>query len=334
MQNLVPDLHTIPQLCGLGEMDQSAYSAPSEFSPPRGPHSMPSNAWTETREHERFARNQQAGSRGYVGLSRMPDVGYESYNQGRSPFSVDSGFNSPRDPVMINNDPAYTRFNGYSRCSSPHTEYNSAKNTPRNNNPNILQHVNHRDMPPQIGPYKLLRHQIPHEDYYQRELMPEQEMSPPIDLQIEEYNDGNVYQVQFKRCYRCVKLPANSPFEIRLGEFVIVEADRGEDLGIVVAIAPGDSPHAASLYASSALSMRVTNRDLLKKIIRIADMNERADLQFKRQQEMTLLEICRGRARDTHALPITLVDAEYQFDRKKLVIYYVSSRYVAKLPRI
>lgn len=112
----------------------------------------------------------------------------------------------------------------------------------------------------------------------------------------------------------------------------MVEADRGEDLGVVVAIAPADSPLSVSIYAASALSMRMTDSDFTKKILRIATMQERGDLPFKKQQEMILLEVCRDRARDLHALAITLVDAEYQFDRNKLVLHYTASRLVYPLP--
>jgi hypothetical protein len=103
--------------------------------------------------------------------------------------------------------------------------------------------------------------------------------------------DGNIYQVQFKRCYRCFKLLHDFPLPIKLGEFVIVEADRGEDLGVVVAIAPSESPLSVSIYAASALSMRMTDNDFSKKILRIATMQERLDLPFKKQQEMILLEV-------------------------------------------
>ena len=72
---------------------------------------------------------------------------------------------------------------------------------------------------------------------------------------------------------------------------MIVEADRGEDLGVVVAIAPSESPLSVSIYAASALSMRMTDNDFSKKILRIATMQERLDLPFKKQQEMILLEV-------------------------------------------
>ena len=38
------------------------------------------------------------------------------------------------------------------------------------------------------------------------------------------------------------------------------------------------------------------------------------------------MQVCRERARDLHSLPITLIDAEYQFDRNKLVLHYGAAR--------
>ena len=64
----------------------------------------------------------------------------------------------------------------------------------------------------------------------------------------------------------------------------------------------------------------------LKKILRVASAQERAELPSKWQDELNLLDICRERAREMYQLPMTLVDAEFQFDRHKLVLYYSASR--------
>ena len=64
----------------------------------------------------------------------------------------------------------------------------------------------------------------------------------------------------------------------------------------------------------------------LKKILRVASAQERAELPCKWQDELNLLDICRERARERYQLPMTLVDAEYQYDRHKLVLYYSASR--------
>ena len=68
--------------------------------------------------------------------------------------------------------------------------------------------------------------------------------------------DGPYFQVQFKRCHRCFILHAAAPVNIiKPGDFVIVEGDRGEDMGIVVAMAPRDSPMLASIFTACASTM-------------------------------------------------------------------------------
>jgi hypothetical protein len=39
------------------------------------------------------------------------------------------------------------------------------------------------------------------------------------------------------------------------------------------------------------------------------------------------MQLCQVRSRDVYMLPMSVVDAEYQFDRHKLTIYYSANRY-------
>lgn len=77
---------------------------------------------------------------------------------------------------------------------------------------------------------------------------------------------------------------------VELGSFVIVEADRGEDLGIVVFIAARDSSLALSLHAASN-SVRAGSENTLKKILRLASLHEKADLPRKAKDEMDILSV-------------------------------------------
>ena len=313
LQSPLPTYRTTlpPYGSSLTDLEQPEYCSPTGFSPPRGAFKS-STAWMETRDQDRSAPTYHGPSR-EVGSLRLQDILPDHRPSGRTSFTTDSTMTSPRD---YNNDSLFGQYGGgYNGSLSPHTECNSPNYVPRLS----MKAVNPMDLPPPMGAKNICHQQSMTDEYSIRQRQHQSEIYPPI-------NDGNVYQVQFKRCYRCFKLPVNSQLDVHLGEFIIVEADRGEDLGVVTAIAPFDSPHAASIYAASGLSMRMTNDDFSKKILRIATMEERVDLQFKRQQEVILLEVCRDRARDIHALPISLVDAEYQFDRNKLVIYYVASR--------
>ena len=80
------------------------------------------------------------------------------------------------------------------------------------------------------------------------------------------------------------------PIGVELGSFVIVEADRGEDLGVVVFIAARDSSLATTLHAANN-AMRAGSENTLKKILRLASLHERADLPRKAKDEMDILSV-------------------------------------------
>ena len=50
--------------------------------------------------------------------------------------------------------------------------------------------------------------------------------------------DTDIFQVQFKRARRSFMLHPSAPRDVRVGDFVRVEADRGEDLGVVLTRVP------------------------------------------------------------------------------------------------
>lgn len=143
-----------------------------------------------------------------------------------------------------------------------------------------------------------------------------------------------VYNVKFKRTQRCFVLGPNAPREIKVGCYVKVEADRGEDLGIVISRVPaekystnsssssrgglrgcmGDPPTAGSSVVSCAASD-------LKKVVRLATDEEISLLEDKRLEEDALLKICRLKVKQ-RGLNMNVVDAEYQFDRHKLIFFF------------
>jgi cell fate regulator YaaT (PSP1 superfamily) len=161
-------------------------------------------------------------------------------------------------------------------------------------------------------------------------------------------------QVQFKCSHRYMILGENFPQGVKVGSFVVVEADRGEDLGVVVLIAPRDSPLAISLNTANSTASKGSEGEL-KKILRFATPQERSELPNKAKDEMEILkvrnsnslritvilslhsrthitfyrQICREWAPEKYNLSIYLVDAEYQFDRHKLVLYYSAARYAS-----
>jgi len=97
--------------------------------------------------------------------------------------------------------------------------------------------------------------------------------------------------------------------KLKIGEFVIAEADRGLDYGEVVSL-PGAASEASS-------------EEPLRKILRIVT---KADLeQIKRNREKTreAFTTCQKKIQE-HALKMKLIEAEYSFDRSKLLFYFTA----------
>jgi hypothetical protein len=135
-----------------------------------------------------------------------------------------------------------------------------------------------------------------------------------------------VYTVKFKRSQRNFVLGPRISRDLKVGTYVKVEADRGEDLGIVVgkvsaerygmsgrnSFTAGIGPPPTTIAGSGAD---------LKRVIRLATHDEVSLLAMKREEEEELLRICRRKVRE-RGLPMNVVDAEYQFDRHKLTFFF------------
>lgn len=141
-----------------------------------------------------------------------------------------------------------------------------------------------------------------------------------------------VYNIKFKRSQRNFVAGPRINRDLDIGCYVKVEADRGEDLGIVVGKMTAEKFNASAGRASFRPPSNNPN-DLgptgsaptcaadLKRVIRLATHDEVNLLNVKREEEDELLRICRTKVRQ-RALPMNVVDAEYQFDRHKLTFFF------------
>lgn len=103
---------------------------------------------------------------------------------------------------------------------------------------------------------------------------------------------------------------------------VIVEADRGEDLGVVHSI--GDQ----AALRNERLAHGTKGEAPARRIVRLASPAEVAQERMLREQED---ELARHRARDLvkqHGLLMKVTDAEWQFDRMKLTLYFTADKRV------
>jgi len=129
---------------------------------------------------------------------------------------------------------------------------------------------------------------------------------------VKEMEEGReLYEVGFKGERRGFFLnPQNVP--VSVGDAVIVEADRGVDLGYV-------------LRMGKLVWQRKPEK--LGNILRKATPEEVASLAEKAKKEEEAFRACREKIAQ-HGLKMKLVDVEYQFDGKKITFYFTAERRV------
>jgi cell fate regulator YaaT (PSP1 superfamily) len=100
---------------------------------------------------------------------------------------------------------------------------------------------------------------------------------------------------------------------LKTGDYVIVEAERGEDAGIVI-----------------ALGRVVTLKEIEKeppRLMRLATADDINKIKNNREEEEKAYEVCKDKI-VKHNLNMKLVDVEYQYDRNKLTFYFTSDQRV------
>ncbi|MBO9131282.1 stage 0 sporulation family protein [Bacillus sp. 165] len=118
----------------------------------------------------------------------------------------------------------------------------------------------------------------------------------------------DVVGVRFKKAGKIYYFDPNE-LDIPDNEFVIVETVRGIEYGKVVINKKKVDEHDVVLP--------------LKKVIRIADENDRKVVEENRQAAKEAYEVCSHKV-DTHELDMKLVDVEYTFDRNKVIFYFTA----------
>jgi len=128
---------------------------------------------------------------------------------------------------------------------------------------------------------------------------------------------------------------AQSQMAISPGEYVIVEADRGEDLAMVTGEAsqemehPVDSDSKGSLECVNGQMAVQDGVPCLQKgfarVLRLASSQDIATLETRRNQEAQALEICIALARE-RGYPMSITRSELQWDERKITFYFRSAR--------
>lgn len=118
----------------------------------------------------------------------------------------------------------------------------------------------------------------------------------------QEIMKGGYAYVRFKHSLHCF----SCAFQLHSGDYVVVEADRGINIGLVERVL---------LETPDGLSV--------PDAIRVASNDEAVQLTALRLEERTIRQFVQDTA-DSLGLPMSVVDVELQFDRNKLIVYFES----------
>ncbi len=102
-----------------------------------------------------------------------------------------------------------------------------------------------------------------------------------------------------------------SDFEVHIGDECIVEHDKGLDAGIAIEV----------LAPSEATAMLNTKKKKLLKVLRKVSQQDREQIARNHEKSQEAKGVAEKNI-DEKKLPMKVIDAEYSFDRSKLIIYF------------
>ncbi|HWO87709.1 MAG TPA: regulatory iron-sulfur-containing complex subunit RicT [Gemmatimonadales bacterium] len=122
----------------------------------------------------------------------------------------------------------------------------------------------------------------------------------------------------------------SEPEPLRAGEAVVVEAERGQDLGVVSAV--GDLARRKCDRCGSCGSEQLeggepSGRESVRKVLRRATATDRQAAAELRNQEDDVRRKVREKVQ-AHGLLMKVSDAEWQWDRNRLTIYFTADKRV------
>jgi len=120
---------------------------------------------------------------------------------------------------------------------------------------------------------------------------------------------GGFYEVAFKReCRRILEDQEQLP--IGVGDFVVVETERGEDVGRV-------------LQKGELAALKGKDREV-SRVVRRATPDDLERLRERRQREAEALVVCREKAAQ-HKLNMKTLDVEYEPDGSRVTFYFTAN---------
>ncbi|HEY9166970.1 MAG TPA: regulatory iron-sulfur-containing complex subunit RicT [Candidatus Kryptonia bacterium] len=138
--------------------------------------------------------------------------------------------------------------------------------------------------------------------------------SPPVGADLENKEAAlDVVEIRFKSSRSCFCVN-NSGGEIKAGSMVILDAERGTDMGMVVSV--GEAAH------EKRRSRGLVGQPM-RNVLRLAGEEDVRQLEENRQTEEKAVAIFNARSQKYH-LDMKLALVEYQFDRSRITFYFTA----------
>lgn len=134
--------------------------------------------------------------------------------------------------------------------------------------------------------------------------------------------DGQIYEVRFKG-RRNEYCSWSAPDPLALNQAVIVDAERGQDLGRITAVGDIAARKCTRCGACGSGAPDPARR----RILRPATREDVTAAEALRRDEDQVRVAARDKVRE-HNLPMKVTDAEWQWDRKKLTLYFTAEERV------
>jgi cell fate regulator YaaT (PSP1 superfamily) len=136
-------------------------------------------------------------------------------------------------------------------------------------------------------------------------------------------------EIRFKGTRKAYYVWADAESPLRVGEAVVVEAERGRDLGRVTAVGEGAAKKCGGGCSGCAVGSEAAATDPAppKPVVRRATRDDLGAQDENRRSEDEVRRKVIERVR-THQLVMKVSDTEWQWDRNKLTIYFTAEKRV------